>query len=90
MKEFDSKIEVKLRFSLRTVSAGLLHDTVRCGVYKDGKCELCDEGVVEDIVHFLLYCGEFVCDRGRLLGMIKDIEGTEEWMAEWRNNSDGE
>ena len=26
---------------------------------RDGKCERCDEGIVEDIVHFL-YCGEFV------------------------------
>ena len=39
-------------------------------------------------MHFLLYCGEFAGDRGRLLGMIKDIEGTEEWMAEWRNKGD--
>ena len=31
---------------------------------KDGKCEPCYEGVVEDIVHFLLHCGEFVGDRG--------------------------
>ena len=70
---------------LWTVSARLLGDKERCG-YKDGKCELCDEGVVEDIVHFLLHCGEFVGVRGRLLGMIEDIEGTEAWMAEWRNN----
>ena len=41
---------------LRTVSAGLLGDMDRCG---DGRCELCDEGVVEDTVHFLLQCGEF-------------------------------
>ena len=26
---------------------------------------LYDEGAVEDIVHFLLHCGEFVVDRGR-------------------------
>ena len=51
-------------------------------MFKDGKCELCNKGVIEDIVHFLLYCGEFVDYRGRLLGMF---EGTEEWMAEWRN-----
>ena len=53
---------------------------------KDGKCELCDEGVVED-VHFLLHCGEFAGGRGRLLGMIEGIERTE-WMEEWRNKSD--
>ncbi len=32
---------------------------------KDDKCELCDEGVVEDIVHFLLHCEYFVGNRGR-------------------------
>ena len=31
---------------------------------------------------------EFVGDRGKLLGMIEDIGGTEEWMAEWRNKGD--
>ena len=41
----------------------------------------CDEGVLED-VHFLLHCGELDGDSGRLLVMT---EGTEEWMAEWRN-----
>ena len=39
-------------------------------------------------MHFLLHCGEFSGDRGRLLGMIESIEGTEEWMAEWRNKDD--
>ena len=59
---------------------------VRCGVCKDGKCELCDKGVVEDIMNFLLHCGERVVgDRGRLLGMIKE---TEEWLAECRNKGD--
>ena len=42
---------------------------------------------VED-VHFLLHYGVIVCDRGRLLGMIEGIEGTEEWMAEWRSKDD--
>ena len=55
-------------------------------MFKDGKCVLCDEGVVED-VHFLLHCGEFFGDIGRLLGIIDGIEGTEEWMAEWRNKA---
>ena len=36
---------------------------------------------------FLLHCGEFA-DSGRLLGMIEGFEGTEEWMAEWRNKGD--
>ena len=68
---------------LRTVSAGLLGVKERCGMCKDGKCELCDEGVMDDM-HFLLHCG-VVGDRGRSLGIIEGIEGTEEWMAEWRN-----
>ena len=36
-------------------------------------------------MHFLLHCGEFARDRGRLLGMI---EVPEEWMEEWRNKGD--
>ena len=35
-----------------------------------------------------LYSGEFAGDSGRLLDMIEDIEGTEEWMAEGRNEGD--
>ena len=63
-----------LRFRLRMVSAGLLGDKERCGMCKDGKYELCDEGVVEDVAHFLLHCGEFVGDQGRLLGMMKGLK----------------
>ena len=62
VKEFGSKGKVRLRFRLMTMSVGLLDDKERCGMCKDGKCELCDEGVVEDVVHFLLHCGEFVGD----------------------------
>ena len=85
VKDFGSKGEARLRFRLRRVSAGLLGDKDRCGICKDGKYEPCDEGIVEDIVDFLLHCGEFVGNGGRLLGMMEGIEGTEEWMAEWRN-----
>ena len=46
MKEFGCKGEVRLRFRLRMVSAGLLGDKERCGMCKDGKSEPCDEGVV--------------------------------------------
>ena len=60
VKEFGSNGEVRLRFRLRMVSAGLLGDKERCGMCKDGKCELCD-GVVEDIVDFL-NCEEFAGD----------------------------
>ena len=60
VKEVGSKGEVRLRFKLGTVSVGLMGDKARCGVCKDSKCELCDDGIVEDIVHFLLHCGKFV------------------------------
>ena len=53
---------------------GLLGDKERCGMCKDGKCELCDEGVVENIGHFLLHCGVFAGDRGSLLGMIDIVD----------------
>ena len=59
MKEFSSKGEVRLRFRLRTVSAGLLWDKEMYGMCR---CALCDKGVVEDVVHFL-YCREFAVDR---------------------------
>ena len=39
-------------------------------------------------MHSLLHSGEFVGDKGRFLGMIEGIEGTEEWMAEWKNKGD--
>ena len=64
MKEFGSKGEVRLRFRLRTVSAGRLGDKNRWDMCKGGNCDQCCEGVVED-VHFLLHCGEFAGDRGR-------------------------
>ena len=70
---------MRLKFGLGTVSAGLLDGKERCGMCKDGKCEICDEGVEED-VHFLLHCGEFAGDIRRLFGMIVGIGGTEEWM----------
>ena len=82
VKEFGSKRKVRQKFRLMMVSAGLLGDKARCGMFKDGKCELCDEGVVEDVVHFLLHCRKFAVDSGRLLGMIEGIEGTEERMVE--------
>ena len=41
------------------VSEGLLGDKERCGVCQYGICELYDEGDVEHIMHFLLYCVEF-------------------------------
>ena len=62
-----------LRFRLRTVSAGLLGDKERCGKCKDGKYELCNEGVVED-VHFLLHCDEFSDDEGDYWVLLKGLK----------------
>ncbi len=39
VKEFGSMGEVRLRFRLRTVSAGL-SDKEKCGMFMDGKCEV--------------------------------------------------
>ena len=84
VKEFGSKGEVRLKFRPRKVSAGLLGDK---------------EGViwvrVLNVSYVVLWkicisccSGEFAGDRGRLLGMIDGIEGTREWVAEWRNKGD--
>ena len=61
VKEFGGKGEVRLRFRLRTVSAGLLENKERCGMCQGSRCELCDEGAAEDSVHFL-YCGKLVME----------------------------
>ena len=58
VKEFGGKGEVRLRFKLSTYHHGSWV-TQRCGMCEEDECELCGEGL-EDIVHFLLHCGEFV------------------------------
>ena len=81
VKEFGSKGEVRLKFRLTMLQAGILFgDKDRYGMCQDGRCELCYEDVKD--MHFLLHCEEYAGDR-RLLGMIKGTEGTEEWNAEW-------
>ena len=44
--------------------------------------------VLWKILYISCCTGEFAGDRGRLLGMIEGIDGTEEWMDEWRNKCD--
>ena len=65
VKEFGSKGEVRLRFRLRTVSAGLLGDKERFGMCKDGKCELRD-----DVFWKLLYIS--CCTMASLLVIEED------------------
>ena len=57
-------------FRFRTGSGGLMEDLKRCRRKSDARCVLCDEGVVEDIRHFLVECGEFENDRERLMEMV--------------------
>ena len=51
--------EVRLRFRLRTGSAGLFEDKKRCRMCDDERCVLCNSGEVEDVEHFLARCEEF-------------------------------
>ena len=66
---------VRLRFWLRSGSAGLFEDKKRCRMVEEDRCVLCNGGKVEDVV---LECEEF--DRCRLLERIKGIVGAEEWV----------
>ena len=75
---------VRVRFRLRTGSGGLMEDLKRCRRKSDARCVLCDEGVVEDIRHFLVECGEFENGRERLMERVGGIEGAESWIEEWR------
>ena len=43
---------------------------------------LCDEGVVEDIKHFLIGCVEFEGGRREMVEKISGIVGAEEWIEE--------
>ena len=52
-----------------------------CG---DDRCVLCDEGLVEDIAHFLVECKEFEEGRRVLLEEVGNIKGAEGWVEEWR------
>ena len=54
---------VRLLLRLRTGSAGLLEDKKRYRMVSDKKCVMCDNGVGEDVTHFLVGCGEFVRDQ---------------------------
>ena len=75
--------ELRLRFRLRTGSAGLFEDKKRCRMCDDERCVLCNSGEVEDVEHFLVRCEEFRWDRQVLLEKIRQIEGTQGWIDEY-------
>ena len=60
---------VRLLFRLRTGSAGLLKDKMRCTMVSDKRCVMCDNKVA----HFLVGCGEFERDRLVLLDDVHRI-----------------
>ena len=81
VKEFCNKGEVRVKFRLRWYQRDswvTRRDVVR--VKMVDVSYICDEDV-EDSVHFLLHCGELLM----IAEDFEGIEGTEEWMAEWRN-----
>ena len=41
--------ELRLRFPMRTGSAGLFEDKKRCRMCTEDRCVLCDSGEVEDV-----------------------------------------
>ena len=82
--------ELRLRFRLRTGSAGLFEDKKRCRMCTEDRCVLCDSGEVEEVKHFLVRCEEFRWERQRLVERIGRMEGTQEWLEEyWRAEEEG-
>ena len=79
-KTLVSQEGVRLRFRLRTGSAGLFEDKKRCRMCEDERCVLCNSGEVEDVEHFLVRCEEF---RWKKQDMIRQMEGTQEWIDEY-------
>ena len=77
---WEGHVAVRLKFRLRSGSAGLFEDKKRCGMVEEDRCVLCNGGKVEDVKHFVLECEEFDQDRCRLLERIKGIVGAEEWV----------
>ena len=82
--------EVRLRFRLRTGSAGLLVDKKRCGMCEDMRCVLCDGGQVEDLGHFLVECEEFQMGRRAMISGVRDIRGAREWVDSFENGGKDE
>ena len=59
--------------------------TFKCIMVSDGRCVMCDRGVVEDVAHFLVSCGEFVRDPLDVCSVWAN-----EWLDEfWRVDEEG-
>ena len=67
---------IRLRFSLRSCSAGLGEDK-RCKMCVEDKCIMCGTGAREDVGHFLLECQELESPREKLSWIWKTWQG---WM----------
>ena len=52
---------------------------------RDGKCVMCDSGVEENVVNFLVVCGEFESDRHALVDEVYRIMWAGEWLDEFGN-----
>ena len=62
---------IRLRFWLRTGSAGLFEDKKQCRMCDDERCVLCNSCKVEHVEHFLVRCEEFRWERQDLLEKIR-------------------
>ena len=65
---------------MRTDSAGLLEDKKQ---YSNERCVICNNTIGEDVVHFLVVCGEFERDRHVMLEDVSGIVGSGEWLDEF-------
>ena len=75
VKSVQAQESVRLLFSLRTVSTGLLEDRKKCIMVSDVRCVMCDSRVGEDAAHFQMSCREFVRDWPVLLDNVYRIVG---------------
>ena len=82
-KTLVSQEGVRLRFRLKTGSAGLFEDKKRCRMCEDERCVLCNSSEVEDVEHFLARCEEFRWKKQDMLEKIRQMEGTQEWIDEY-------
>ena len=83
MKSVEDHEAVRLRFRLRSGSAGLLQEKKRCGLSGNDICLLCDSGEIEDVGHFLDSCVEFEGGRQIRLDELGRVEGAERWLEEF-------
>ena len=73
MRSVQGQVSVRLLFSRRTGSAGLLEDKKICRMVSVEGCVICDNKVGEDVAHFLVSCTEFERDWQVLLDDVSRI-----------------